>query len=852
MSTFVPATGPVPSDLMIIADAPNAEDQAKHRFFSGKSGAELDRFMDGYRIPRREEWYQTGFFHIAPLKPKEPTPEEIAEAIPYFEDELRRVQPEFIVSMSKRATAYFLGDTYTVDDLHGIPQRSAKTSALVIPAYNPMHALISPETYARSVKDMNTLSQVLRGTYEPPPSDDGVGDYRILTGVEVSEFLGEWDGPIDVDTEGSVARPWSIQITLWPGHGMLVMPADSDGLERLRAHIERYRNLIVFHHAIHDIAVSRAMGIDIVEMDIPFTDTMIKAYLLGEHQALKTLGLRIAGMEQPDFMELLAGPADDVARRWLGDLAWSGRFERHYGPKPPEIEKALRLIERMLMNDAKTPIRDRWEDCRAREVLVDELMLVDEDEMPQPTLDMIDLPIAVRYAGRDTDLTCRVDSALDEQITEYGLELPLQLDLGIVPIVERMTAVGMQVDMHYLKDLSCVLKSEYKLTLERIYEKAGREINPNSGPQIAEWLFTDMNMPWSKKTKKGDRPSTDKKVLEALSKNYEIDYARRSCVDLILEAREIQKVESTYCSRIGEFVGADGRLHPTLLLTRTGTGRTAAKNPNILAFPKWSKRGKLIRGGFIAGKGRKLAEWDLSQIELRVLAIESGDVLMLEQFASGHDFHTAGAAKRYGIPVEELAARVARKEPDALAKRFSQKAINFGIVMGITEHGLFDQFQKAGHTDVTLDDCVDMLTAWAAMYPQAAAYQKAKHAEARRTGCVRTWSGRMRYLEGVHSIDKYAKAEALRQAQATPIQGGARDIMKMWMALVWEGVRKLRARGHWVEAILDVHDSLLLEFDEAIYEELDQLMHSTLASLQRWPIPVICDGSKPKDSWAEV
>jgi DNA polymerase-1 len=466
-------------------------------------------------------------------------------------------------------------------------------------------------------------------------------------------------------------------------------------------------------------------------------------------------------------------------------------------------------------------------------------------DLPEPTMDMVQpLERAVHYAGRDTDLTCRVAGPLEDQIAALDLQVPLALDLGILPMVERMQSTGMLVDIDYLRDLSAVLGSEYAMTVEMIGMAAGKSVNPASGPQVAEWLFDDLHIPWSKKTKSGDRPATDKKILEALSKDWKLASEQREAVELVLEAREIQKLKTTYCDQIGDFVGRDGRLHPKLLLTRTGTGRTASKDPNVLALPKHSKRGKLIRGGFIAAPGRILAEFDLSQAELRMLAIDSGDEAMLQEFRMGIDKHVLTAALHiFKVDPVDLEKRYRADEPKAVEMRFAAKAVNFGIVMGITEHGLVAQFHKNGNLDWTEARCAKLLREWHIAYPGASAYLSGKHAEARRHGYVRNWSGRMRYLEGVNSVDKYAKAESLRQAQATPVQSGARDIMKLWMAEIWRRLPEVREH-YWCEAILDIHDAVLLELDEAAFPLVERIMHETLASIQRWAIPVTCDGKR--------
>ncbi len=600
--------------------------------------------------------------------------------------------------------------------------------------------------------------------------------------------------------------------------------------------------LVVLHNSLHDLPVLRDLGLDIVGEGIPFTDTMVMAYLLGlEPQGLKPLCYRHAGMHQDAYDDITAEASERIARQWLSELAVGLPFLADPLLPKDDILKARKLIDRMLKKEgAKKSLRQRWADCRAREILQDELLLV--DDLPEATLDDIDPQVAIRYSARDADATRRIYPILDAQITAMGLRDVLDADIAALPMIDRMQAVGLGVDLQHYRDLSLFLGMEMADLQAQITALAGKPVNAASGDQVAEWLFGDLKLPWRKKTDGGGRPSTADKVLKALVKRKDIGAQGKHAIELVQEYREVQKLKGTYCDKLPGFVNPrTGRLHPQFRVTRVASGRLSAKSPNLLAFPKHSDRGMLIREGIVAGEGRLLGSWDLNQIEMRVMAIDSSDTAMLAEFQSGADKHKATASLIFGKPIDQI-----DKE-----ERFAAKAVNFGILMGITEYGLLDQFHMNGNHDWTEDRCRDLLKEWHKAYTQASAYIFGKHAEARRYGYVRDLFGRLRYLPGVHSGDKGIREEALRQAQATPIQSGAQGIEKRLMAEVWKRLPGLWDKGVWVEPLLQVHDDLIFEFDASAYTLLDEVITDALSELQWFPIPITAAGASGQ-RWSDL
>lgn len=416
----------------------------------------------------------------------------------------------------------------------------------------------------------------------------------------------------------------------------------------------------------------------------------------------------------------------------------------------------------------------------------------------------------------------------------------VETDAALLPMVRRMEDIGLLCDLKHFEDLSVYLTSLRDDVDDEIRALGGPE-NPGSSDQVADWIFNQLYAK-SKKRTAGGRASTQDKYMEALSRDPKTRPEVKTAVDKILRRREIDVLKTRYADPMPQLLGADGRLHSRILYTRTDTGRLAAKDPNVLAFPKHSDLGLLVRHGFVPATGHVLAEWDLDQVEMRMMACDANDTLMINEINSGVDKHTSTAANViYHKPLEQISKH----------ERFTAKAVNFGVLMGITEVGLGDQLRKNG-MQIENVACAQFLRDWMKGYPGCASYIAAKHAEARRFGYVTNWRGRRRYLSAVHSPNEKTAAEALRQAQATPIQGGAQEITKLWMTSVWKRIEKLRAGGIWVELLLQVHDALMFELDDWAYDILDYEIKEALAEFQLFQVPITCSGSGAGMTWGEL
>jgi len=764
--------GPLPSPLMFIGEAPGEQEDRQGLPFVGKAGAVLNGLIRQELGPlgwERGDIYVTNLLKERPPGNRDPLPEEIERDAPELEAEIGACEPRLVVTLGRFSTRYFLGPDADMETVHGmawpVPGRAFK----VFPIVHPAAGLHSPEMYALTAFGFENLARYLDGEDEDRfggPLEAPMDLYPRPDYREACEAEAFREGPTALDTEGDTDDPICLSLSQSPGQGVVVPPELARRMPALP-----YLHPHVLHHALHDLPVLRAMGVHLPEGGV--VDTMVMAYLLRmEPQGLKALAKRRAGMAMRDY--------DQVVGRWV------------------ELGKK---VKKRVWSTAGRTLRD-----------------VEREEL-------------VAYAGRDPDATLRVYHALQPRIERLGLGPLLKMELGIIPLIDRIQTIGMQVDLEHYRGLEKELTAKRAELEEELAELAGRPINVKS-PQVGKLLFEELGVASRKRTKGGKSLSTNDKILQALHHRYLRDEGedapRTRALKLVMDIREIRQMESSFVKPLVAHVSRDGRLHPNILTTRVETGRLAGKGINVLALPKHSEWGHKFRAGFVAGPGRLLGSWDLSQIELRVLAHISGDTTMLAAFRSGRDLHAELVERLYGIPREKQTPK----------QRREGKTINFGIPMGITAQGLLEQFHKNGLLDKTIDDAEQVLhDTLHKVYPGVWAFQQESQAEARRHGQVRDMWGRIYYLPAVHSPFEQMREAALRQAAALKIQGGAAGLMKIGMALAWEGTRPLRESAY-CEPWLQVHDDLLFEYDEGLEDLMAPLITSALCGATTLAVPV--------------
>lgn len=478
-------------------------------------------------------------------------------------------------------------------------------------------------------------------------------------------------------------------------------------------------------------------------------------------------------------------------------------------------------------------------------------------ELPEPTLDDIPAAAATYYSARDADATIRIYSILSEQIDALELREAYKLDLSVIPVAAEMQKNGMYVDVQYFARFCHELETDNEKILAELEHRAGRPINPASGDQVAALLFgerglkltddDERNLLYSfdlevdKWTKSRSRASTDDKTLEAVKLKYAGNKELVKIVDLVIDYRVRHKILGTYAKKLPLMVDSESRIHTTIKPCRTATFRWASADPNLQNIPARPKGtvdlGKLVRRGFTAPPGYVLGSWDFDQIEMRVLAWYSQDANLLRVFRENIDIHCLTAALVFRVPFEQFMEEYKGGNKLRKDQRTSAKNIGFGVVYGVTARGLQAQMELRGQ-NWTLEECqalIDMYLYEA--YPGVGRFMMDAHAEARRTGMVRSLFGHIRYMPGVHSSIPSVREEALRQAANFKIQCTAAELLKVAMRTLFTEHKSLLDALD-VKLLMAVHDELLLQVpdDSEIKDLVDDVVTRAMTD------PVKLDG----------
>jgi DNA polymerase-1 len=358
------------------------------------------------------------------------------------------------------------------------------------------------------------------------------------------------------------------------------------------------------------------------------------------------------------------------------------------------------------------------------------------------------------------------------------------IEMPLVGVLVAMENVGIAVDVARLEEIQQRIRSEIASLTERIHELAGGPFTIDSPKQLAEVLFERLGLPAGRKGKTGY--STDRRVLRSLEQQHEI-------VPLVIRYRELVKLDGTYLAPLPGLVDpADGRLHTTFNQTVAETGRLSSTNPNLQNIPVRTEAGREIRDAFVAGDGYVLMSCDYSQVELRILAHCSGEPALREAFAEGRDVHAATASEVFGVPLEDMDREV----------RDRAKAVNFGIIYGISDFGLSEQL------GIPRSDAREYIEAYLARYPRVEAFVASTIAQATADGHVTTLLGRRRAIPELTARTQQQRQLGERLAVNTVIQGTAADIIKIAMIRAHDA---LGASGTGARMVLQIHDELLVE-----------------------------------------
>ena len=445
---------------------------------------------------------------------------------------------------------------------------------------------------------------------------------------------------------------------------------------------------------------------------------------------------------------------------------------------------------------------------------------------------------ATAYAAEDADVTLRLWLALKPRLAAERLTTVYEtLERPLLPIVVDMERAGIKVDKTILARLSSTFAQRIVQLEGEVYDLAGEKFNLGSPKQLGEFLFDKLKLPGGKRTKTGQW-ETRAGLLDDLAANEELPDDARKLVNTMLEWRQLSKLKSTYTDALPEFIHPDtGRIHTSYALASTTTGRLASSDPNLQNIPVRNKEGREIRTAFIAEAGHKLISADYSQIELRVLAHIADIPQLKKAFADGLDIHAMTASEMFGVPIRDMPSEVRRRA----------KAINFGIIYGISAFGL------AAQLGISKQEAGDYITTYFKRFPGIRGYMDATKAYAHDKGYVETIFGRRVHYTEINTKNPSMRGFLERAAINAPIQGSAADIIRRAMIRMPAALYDAKLGG--TRMLLQVHDELIFEAKEAEVAKaipvIRRIMETSAEPAVKLSVPIQVD-AKAALNWDEA
>ena len=432
----------------------------------------------------------------------------------------------------------------------------------------------------------------------------------------------------------------------------------------------------------------------------------------------------------------------------------------------------------------------------------------------QVTFDLVPMDQAVHYASEDADITYRLHEELKSRLAKEPVLNTLleEVEIPLITVLSDMEQAGTLVNERVLKAQSKNFSERITKLETEAYELAGQEFNLGSPKQLQEIFFEKLKYPVLQKTP-GGQPSTAENVLQQLSEDYELP-------KIILEHRTLSKLKSTYTDKLPlQISPSTGRIHTSFNQTGTSTGRLSSSDPNLQNIPIKTEDGRRIRQAFEAPNGYQLISADYSQIELRVIAHLSKDEGLLKAFKEGQDIHSSTASEVFEVDLQEV-------EPD---QRRSAKAINFGLIYGISAFGLSKQL------GINRNLAAEYMDIYFSRYPGVRKYMNKTKTEAKKTGYVETLYGRRLYLPEISTGNAIRRQAAERVAINAPVQGTAADIMKKAMLSVNDSLKKQKIDA---KLILQVHDELVVESHEKDTEKVTKILTDSMSKAAKLSVPL--------------
>ncbi|MUH72763.1 DNA polymerase I [Psychrosphaera haliotis] len=446
----------------------------------------------------------------------------------------------------------------------------------------------------------------------------------------------------------------------------------------------------------------------------------------------------------------------------------------------------------------------------------------------QITFNKVPLEQASPYASEDADITLRLYQYFTEQLRKEPIlnSIFSDIELPLMPILSKVEQNGVLINADHLHDLSAEFAGKLQSLEQQAHEVAGEVFNLGSPKQLQEILFNKLELPVIKKTPKG-APSTAEDVLQELAHKYELP-------KLIIEYRGLSKLKSTYTDKLPTMIkSATGRVHTSYHQAVAATGRLSSTDPNLQNIPIRNENGRRIRQAFIAPEGKKIVAIDYSQIELRIMAHLSGDKALLDAFANNLDIHKTTASEVFATPFEEVTTE----------QRRAAKAVNFGLIYGMSAFGLANQL------DIARGQAQDYINKYFERFPGVMEYMETTRQNALSNGYVETVFGRRLYLPDISARNNMRKKAAERAAINAPMQGTAADVIKRAMMAVDKWIVENAADD--VTMVMQVHDELVFEISA---DKLDSILPHLISEMENaadLDVPLTAEADQG-DNWDEA
>ncbi len=752
-------------------------------------------------------------------------------------------------------------DGYEADDVIGtLAMRAArqKFNVVIVTADKDFMQLVAPNlTLWDTMRDKRTGAREVRERFGVEPK--ALIDVMALMGDAIDNVKGI--PGVGEKTASALIREFGSLDRLLANPGQLEQTASIRGAKKLAGVIAEHRDAAILARKLVSIDTEVPVEVDIANLTYDGIDQKAASELMRELEfdslRAELAPSELAPSEMPATERIVEA---NGLQPLLGALGKAARVNLHLGEDAggaPILKLAAEgadevfVIAAQLIPDARALIEtaippkschDLKEHLRRFAAMHVALAGVDFDTMlagflvnpgrPEPSLDNLYHEHLAPLGGGATSsrsepaLISALRRVLEQRLERDGLgKLFREIELPLATVLADMEATGIRIDAEVLRAMSAEFGEQLAVLERACFELAGREFNLNSPLQLRDVLFIGLGLPTKglKRTKSGY--STD---VDALTKLAEIHPLPRK----LLDYRAISKLKSTYVDALPNLIdSATGRIHTSFHQALTATGRLSSTDPNLQNIPARSEEGRRIRRAFVAERGYLLLSADYSQIELRVLADLSGDPTLIEAFSSGEDIHTRTAA--------EVLGPQAANDPDA---RRLAKVINFGIIYGMGPQRL------AGELGIKLAEASDYIKRYFERLPGVNEYLTRCLREARERGWVATMFGRRRYLPELNSPEGGARAQAERIAINTPIQGSAADLIKIAMVRLHALIKE---RGLGSRMLLQVHDELLFEAEEAGLAEFSREVRQQMEGVAMLKVPLTVE-LKSGPNWAEL